>query len=113
MPRTGEVTTMKEQMMALSLMTGAMVLAASHAFGEAAHCAARDEVVARLGERYGETRHALGIAANSAVVEVYASDETGTWTILVSLPDGTSCLVASGEAFETVAESLQPSGLKL
>ena len=31
---------------------------------------------------------------------VYASDDTGTWTVTVTLPDGMTCLVASGNAYE-------------
>ena len=42
------------------------------------------------------------------MLELYASPETGTWTILVPLPNGLSCLVASGEAWERVAEVLTP-----
>ena len=105
---------MKQQMMALSLAVGALMLAAQHAFGQSASaCGDRTTVVARLAETYGETRQALGIAGSSAVVEVYASPETGTWTILVTLADGTACLVASGEAWEAVAEDLRPAGMAL
>jgi hypothetical protein len=39
-------------------------------------------------------------------VEVFASAETGTWTITVTNATGTTCLVASGQAFERLAETL-------
>lgn len=74
------------------------------------NCGPRDLVVERLATGYGETRQSLGIGANNSMVEVYASEETGSWTILVTLPTGVSCLVASGESFEAVAEALPAPG---
>lgn len=72
----------------------------------ARNCAPREAVVDRLAEGYGETRQSMGLGANNAVVEVFASDETGTWTITVTTPNGLTCLVASGQSFETLAEAL-------
>ncbi len=50
----------------------------------------------------------IGIAldAGNAVVEIYASSETGTWTLVVTEPGGPSCMIASGHAFEMLAEPL-------
>ncbi|OZB17090.1 MAG: hypothetical protein B7X55_06840 [Rhodobacterales bacterium 34-62-10] len=67
-------------------------------------CAPRDRVVERLAATYGETRRSMGLGANNAVVEVFASDTSGSWTITVTLPTGLTCLVASGQAFETMAD---------
>ncbi|GAA0284762.1 hypothetical protein [Rhodovulum strictum] len=74
----------------------------------APQCAPRDAVMAALAEQYGEARQALGLAANNAVVEVHANPETGTWTITGTLPSGVTCLIASGEAWQSVNESLIP-----
>jgi hypothetical protein len=71
-----------------------------------AACAPRDDVIARLADRYGETRQSIGLGSNNMMMELYASHDTGTWTIAVTRPDGLTCLVASGQAFETLAESL-------
>lgn len=75
-----------------------------------ANCAPRDAVVTRLAEKYGETRQSIGLGSNNAVVEVFASGDTGTWTITVTKTDGMTCLVASGQAFETLAEALPAGG---
>ena len=72
-------------------------------------CGPRDSIIAVLAERYGETRQSVGLAQN-AVMEVFASRETGTWTIAVTTPDGTMCLVAAGQDFETVEEPLPARG---
>lgn len=66
-------------------------------------CAARGEVVAELAERFGETLRSVGPRRAEGVVEVYASTRTGTWTILLTRPDGTSCLLAAGEFWEEEA----------
>lgn len=76
----------------------------------ARNCAPRDTVVAKLAEGYGETRQSMGLGANNSVVEVFASNETGTWTITVTTPNGVTCLVASGQSFEVLAEVLPAAG---
>jgi hypothetical protein len=63
-------------------------------------CGARDQIVAQLSTRYGEEVRSIGIAPRNRIVEVFASDETGSWTITITSADGTTCLIASGEYFE-------------
>ena len=96
---------MTRHFFALSLGIGAMLLATGHAFGAPDQCAPRDRVLERLASKYGESRRSIGLAPNNAVVEVFASDDTGTWTITVTTATGTTCLVASGQSFETLAEA--------
>lgn len=75
-------------------------------------CGAREALVAVLADRYGETRRALGLAQN-AVMELFASEETGTWTIAVTTPDGRMCLVAAGEGYQPIAEPLPAKGTRI
>lgn len=92
---------MKPEYITLSLGIGALLLAASHAFGQTpATCGPRERVVERLASVYGESRRAIGLSARNRVLEVFASEASGTWTVTITLPDGVTCLVASGEAFE-------------
>jgi hypothetical protein len=72
----------------------------------AAQCAPRDQVVRLLADRYGETRQGMGATAGNAVMEVYASAATGTWTITVSDTRGITCLVASGEGYRALSEDM-------
>lgn len=90
---------------ALNMVTAGMATAQ-----QARNCGPRELVVARLAEGFGETRQSIGLGANNAVVEMFASEETGTWTITVTSPNGVTCLVASGQAFEEVAEALPAKG---
>jgi hypothetical protein len=74
------------------------------------NCGPRALVVDRLASGYGETRQSMGLGANNQVIEVFASTETGTWTITVTTPAGVTCLVASGQAFVELAEALPAPG---
>jgi len=94
---------MREMLFALSLGFGGVIWATQYAHAEGAQCADRALVIQRLQERYGESRQSIGLGQNNAVVETFASTETGTWTIIVTLPSGMSCLVASGESWEQLA----------
>ena len=100
---------MKQTFLALSLGVGAALVASTDAIAQSnqgRNCAPRDAVVERLNTRYGESRQSIGIGSNNSVVEVFASEETGSWTITITRPGGLTCLVASGQAFEEVAEAL-------
>ena len=102
---------MKTRDLALSFGLVAGLFATNMAFGQGRPpCADRNTVIERLTSGYGETVRSMGLGANNGVVEVFASNETGTWTITVTLPNGTTCLVAAGIAFEHVAEALPPAG---
>ena len=85
----------------------------SSAFAAAAQggatCAERGAVIEQLRKGYGEHRHSLGLQPNGGVIETFANPETGSWTIIVSLPSGLSCMLAAGEAFEAV-EGEAPTG---
>ncbi|MFU1478014.1 hypothetical protein ACM25N_10010 [Roseovarius sp. C7] len=78
--------------------------------GQTQRCAPRDMVVDRLAKKYGESRQSMGLGANNAVIEVFASPSSGSWTITVTTPQGITCLVASGQAYETMAEALPDAG---
>ena len=76
------------------------------------NCGARKAVVDRLIEKYGESRQSIGMAPKGRVVEVFASPETGTWTITVTSPNGMMCLVASGQSYENLHEPVKPAGIR-
>ena len=96
----------------LSLGFGGVILATQIAQSNPVtnpQCDARAVVTAFLADRFGESRRALGLAGEAAVMELFASDATGTWTITMTLPDGQMCLMASGAGYEAVTEGL-PAG---
>ena len=92
------------------ITAGLILLAVNGAQAQnARNCADRAQVGERLNDGYGEARQSIGLGANNAVVEVFASSETGTWTFTVTMPTGMTCLVASGRAYEELKEELAPA----
>ncbi len=98
-----------KMMFAMSFGFAALILATQNAFA-APNCAERSFVLNELAGKYRETRRAIGLAANNTMMEMFASADTGTWTLTVTMPDGTTCLVASGNGFESVTENLPAAG---
>jgi len=62
-------------------------------------CGDHSEVVSKLEKGHSETPVSMGLASNGAVIEVFASDK-GTFTIIMTLPTGMSCLMAAGEDWQ-------------
>lgn len=98
---------MKCIVLALTLVLGTAPATFAQPGGQ---CGQRANVLAHLADKFGESRHGMGIAGNNTVMEVFASEKTGTWTITVTLPTGVTCLVAAGEGFEAMAEALPAKG---
>ena len=95
-----------------ALTAGALVYlaATTDLAAQSGNCGPRKAVLERLAQGYGETRQSVGLGANNAVVEIFASDETGSWSITVTTPGGLTCLVASGQSYERVVEALPAKG---
>ncbi len=81
----------------------------------AANCGLRDTVVDRLQSKYSETLTAGGLQGSRNVqtmVEVWASEQTGTFTVILTNPQGISCVVATGTDFFKREAPLVPDGVK-
>jgi hypothetical protein len=98
-PPAKKVNSMNRQFYMLSFGIGAMLLAATHA-QSATFCGDHAAVVARLEGQYGEGRRAMGLGANNIVFEIYASEETSSWTITATQPGDPTCIMAAGQAFQ-------------
>jgi hypothetical protein len=73
-------------------------------------CGTRDAVVAKLGDKYGEVRLGGGLAGPTAIFEIWASEATGTWTILKTTPNGLACIMAVGDDWQDDAGEPIPAG---
>ncbi len=60
------------------------------------NCDERDIVIDKLASGYGEAFTGGGLQSTSRIIEVWTSAEDGTWTILMTMPDGRSCVMAAG-----------------
>jgi hypothetical protein len=95
----------------LLLALAAMLYAAGAARAQAERsCAPREDVIARLSQLYGESRRAFGLSSDNRVMELFASERTGSWSLIVTLPNGLACLVSAGEAFEDAGKPATPAG---
>jgi hypothetical protein len=63
-------------------------------------CGARDEILARLSKDFREVPSAVGITDSGELVQVLTSPGGTTWSIMVSAPNGVSCLVAAGKDWQ-------------
>lgn len=67
-------------------------------------CVDRSQATEQLGDKYSEFPVAMGLTNTGAVLELFASEDGSTWTMMVTMPDGTSCTMAAGESWEAVDE---------
>ena len=83
----------------------AMVLAclAMPAQAQSPFCAPREHLIAELVLRFGERLEHVGLQADNTLVEIWVS-ETGSFTVLITGPDGLSCVGASGKNWWSLKE---------
>lgn len=74
-------------------------------------CAPRDALVAQLEKSYGEILSARGLQGPNALIEVFASAESGSFTVLMSRPDGISCIVSTGTHWLPEPATAQKKGV--
>ncbi len=73
------------------------------------NCNERDKVLELLAKKYHETPIALGVTNTGGLVEVLTSEKDSTWTIIISTPQGISCLWAAGEGWREIErEATEP-----
>lgn len=88
-------------------LAAVLALLCGPAWGQA--CADRDSVLRTVKDRYGETQVGAGLSGNY-IIEVWVSEETGTWTILRTGANGISCMMVSGEHWRAGID--EPPGTK-
>ena len=81
-----------------ALLTGSWTLPAT---AQQLPCGKRDEMVKSLFSQYREQPRGMGLANQTAIIEIFTS-KSGSWTILLTKPDGASCIVSAGEAWEDI-----------
>lgn len=92
---------MTKQCVWSAVVAAAMLLASSWTANaaETMSCDKRQKVIGHLAAKYQEAPVALGVTSTGRLVEVLSTNDGNTWTIILSHPDGTSCLLAAGEGW--------------
>ena len=91
------------------LCAGAMDVTPASA-QDARLCTSRDAMVKALKGKYQEQRRGMGVASRAGVMEFYVSAK-GTWTIVMSMANGMSCILAAGRDWEELA--VKPAGTNI
>ncbi|MDJ0685812.1 MAG: hypothetical protein QNJ84_14025 [Alphaproteobacteria bacterium] len=84
----------------IGLLAGAALLMSSPSTAQSI-CGPHEDIIKKLETTYKETEAGVGLATGGGVVQLYVS-EGGSWTVLVTRPNGVTCLVAGGQNWEIV-----------
>lgn len=95
--------------MTVALVAAIFVSAFVSAPAMAQTCGDRSKMIGFLDRDYQESRSGLGLATSGAVVELFTA-KSGTWTMLITRPDGRTCVIGSGEGWENQVAPKKPSG---
>ena len=68
-------------------------------------CDERDAIVASLEKIHSEAPVSMGLGSNGAIIEIFASP-TGAFTIIMTRPDGLTCVMTAGELWENLPKPL-------
>jgi hypothetical protein len=66
-------------------------------------CGPREQLVKILAQQYKEDPVGIGLAQPGQVLEVFASS-SGSWSMVMTMPDGKACLIAAGDNWEMVTK---------
>lgn len=66
-------------------------------------CGNQADIEKRLEDGYQEVPAGVGLAANGGLIQLYTS-EKGTFTIILTRPNGMACLMAVGDHWSAVKE---------
>lgn len=73
---------------------------------QAPTCVKRADLVVHLAEKFQEALIASGVADNGSLLELFATIDGDTWTVALTMPNGTACLVATGNTWAPQAHRL-------
>ena len=65
-------------------------------------CTKRPDIVRHLAKKFSETPVAIGLSGSGGVIEVFSSEQSASWTIIITMPDGNSCVIAAGQNWERI-----------
>ncbi len=81
-----------------TLLAVALFLVSSAAVAQVP-CGQRDKVVESFAVNFKEAPIATGVSSNGRLIEVLSTQDGDTWTLIITSPDGNSCMIASGQGW--------------
>ena len=87
-------------MRTILILAATFILFATNAAAQVP-CYQRDKLLTWLAAKYKEVPVAIGVHNKGGLVEVLSNEHGHSWTIILTSPEGLSCLVATGEGWRT------------
>ncbi len=75
-------------------------------------CGSHQSISESLKKSYTEAPVSMGVTVGGGVIEVFSS-EKGTWTLVITQPNGMSCLIAAGQDWENLPKPEMISGARI
>ena len=101
---------MSRQSLPAMLLAGLAVQSLPAAAGTT-FCAERTQLAERLESKYSEQLVGGGMQSQNGLIEVWTTTTGTTWTILMTRPDGVSCVMATGTDWYSRKPEMQPAGI--
>jgi hypothetical protein len=92
---------------AIALATMFGILAYMRPAAAQAACGTHSEVVKTLDKEFGEQPVAVGLSSVGTIIQVFTGRDGNTWTIVATRPNGLTCLVAIGEAWQSLPKNFR------
>lgn len=87
------------------LATGIAGASAAQAQAPPTGCHQPKEIAKLLSSDFAERPVAYGVQMNGTLMQVFASDDGATWTVVLTHPTGVSCIVADGVLWEPIRKT--------
>ncbi len=72
-------------------------------------CGSHQSISENLKKSYTEAPISMGVTSGGGIIEVFSSPK-GTWTLVITQPNGVSCLIAAGKDWEELPKPEMISG---
>jgi hypothetical protein len=63
-------------------------------------CGQRSDLLAALADQYHEEPVGIGLASNGGLIELLTDEAGKTWTLIITAPNGSSCVLAEGQDWQ-------------
>lgn len=76
--------------------------ASAEAVERPAACFKRSDLIVYLADQFKETPSVVAVTDAGMLLEVFSSKQGATWTMAVTTPAGLTCLMATGQDWQSV-----------
>ena len=92
----------KTKIITSTIAAGLFATIASHAHAASPKCGDRQDLVNFIEKKFKEHRVAYGLSQKSTEAFEFFASEKGTWTAMMTMNTGQTCIMATGHSWETL-----------